>query len=193
MDCYRRRVERQRAGDPFHSRWSAARAARDGDRTSAFSEEYAGDHSDDPLRHYYAAWAALESGIRQVTIDVLVGGIGDSADPPGLLWYLLGQACSEVEAWPEAVVSLETARALVEAGDVSMALHTDRLVADLFVALGQAYLGAGRSVDAESMLAYAISIGAPDSQHLPILMEAQVCPTPTPNAAPRPTRTPSTG
>jgi tetratricopeptide (TPR) repeat protein len=179
-------------GDTLHSRWSAARAAGDADLMFALSEEYAQDHSDDPLRHYYRALAALESGMREDAINVLVGGIGESADPPALLWYLLGQVYSEIDAWPEAVASLETARALVEAGDTSLALHADRPVPELFVALGQAYLDAGRCVDAESMLAFAISNGAPASQHLPTLREAQVCQTPTPNAGANPTETPST-
>lgn len=180
-------------GDTLHSRWSAARGAGDVDLMSALSAEYAGDHSDDALRHYYRAWAALESGMREDAIAVLVGGIGSSTDPPALLWYLLGQAYYEIEAWPEAVASLETARALVEAGDTSMELHADRPVAVLFVALGQAYMGSGRCVDAESMLTYAITVGAPASQNLTLLREAQACQTPTPNTAPHPTRTPSTG
>jgi tetratricopeptide (TPR) repeat protein len=179
--------------DTLHARWSAARGAGDADLMYALSEEYAGDHSDDPLRHYWRAWAALESGKRQDAIDVLIGGIGTSADPPALLWYLLGQAYCDLEAWPEAVASLETARALVETGDITMKLHADRPVADLFVALGKAYMGAGRCVDAESMLMYAISVGAPASQNLTLLQEAQACQTPTPDAAPHPTRTPSTG
>jgi tetratricopeptide (TPR) repeat protein len=177
----------------FLSRWAAARAAGNTDLVSSLSEEYVGAHPDDPLRHYYRAWPALELGMNEEAIAVLVEGIGESGDPPAVLWYLLGQAYSAIDAWPEAVSSLETAQALVEAGDRSLALHTDHPVAQLFVKLGQAYLGAGRCADAESMLSHALSIGAPASEYLPVLREAQLCETPTPVATRSPTKTPSAG
>ena len=66
--------------------------------------------------------------------------------------------------WQEATSSSEAARALVQAGDTSLTVHSDQPIADLFGLLGRAYLGAGRCVDAEMMLEYAISIGAPASR-----------------------------
>jgi len=41
-----------------------------------------------------------------------------------------------------------------------------------------------RRVDAETMLEYAISIGAPASEHAATLREARMCQTPAPTATP---------
>jgi tetratricopeptide (TPR) repeat protein len=178
--------------ETFSSRWSAARAAGNTDGMSSLSDEYGKAHPDDPLRHYYRAWVALESGAQEDAIRVLVEGMAESTDPPALLWYLLGQIYCETGAWMEAVASLETTRALVEAGDNSLVVHADPPVAHLFVALGQAYLGAGRCADAESMLTYAVAVGAPASDSLPLLRQAQSCERPTPILTPNATKTPST-
>jgi uncharacterized protein HemY len=162
----------------------AARGAGGADRILALSREYIGDHSADPLAHYYRANAALVRDAPLESISTLVEGIEQSVRPPALLWYLLGWSYIEIQAWPQAVVSLETARALVEAGDSTLGLHSDQPVAMLFVALGKAYLGAGRCVDAESMLSHAISIGALGPEPLSALQEAQVCQMATPTASP---------
>jgi tetratricopeptide (TPR) repeat protein len=189
-----RAFDRALARDPglrdetFPSRWEAAKAIEDADYLSALGSEYAGDHPDAWLRHYYRAWASLASGRYEEAIATLVAGIEASGERPALLWYLLGRAYTGIEAWRGAVASLETARQLVQAGDTTMMVHSERPVADLFVALGRAYLGAGRCVDAETMLAYGMSIGAPTSESLDALERARVCQTPTP---PPPTATPA--
>jgi tetratricopeptide (TPR) repeat protein len=169
----------------------AAREAGDETRLAALGDEYAAAHPDDPLRHYYEAWAAIESGATMEAVSLLVDGIRDASHPPALLWYALGRAYAEEEAWQQAVTALETARALLQAGDASLGLHAERPVADLFVVLGEAYLGGGRCADAETMLAYAGSVGAPASTYMPALQEAQICRTPTPTASPHPTTTPT--
>jgi tetratricopeptide (TPR) repeat protein len=170
----------------FNSRWLAARAAGDPARLAALGEEYAAGHPDDPLRHYYQSWALIESGATMEAVRLLVDGIRGAAQAPALLWYALGRAYAGEEAWPQAVRAFETARALLEAGDASLGLHAEQPVADLFIALGKAYLGAGRCTDAATMLAYAGSIGAPASSYMPALQEAQLCPTPTPRATEAP-------
>jgi len=176
--------------DTFRSRWLTARAACDASRMLALSREYAAAHPDDPLRHYYRGWAFIELGTPGVAINTLVEGIGAAPDPPALLWFALGRAYAENGSWQEAVTSSEAARALVQAGDTSMVVHSDRPIADLFGALGRAYLGAGRCVDAETMLEYAISVGAPASEYAAALKETHLCQTPTPTATPYPTVTP---
>ncbi len=173
--------------DTFRSRWEVARAIGDGDQLSTLAAEYAAAHPGDGLRNYYEAWASLESSQYEEAIAILVEGIESSRDQPALLWYLLGRAYTGIEAWQEAVASLERARELVQAGDSSMGAHTTEPVADLFVALGRAYLGAGRCADAETMLVYAMSIGASTPEHLAALEEARICQTPTPP----PTATPA--
>jgi tetratricopeptide (TPR) repeat protein len=172
------------AGELFGLRWSAARASSDVARIRALSEEYAKANPDESLRYYYLGWAALESGVPNRAIGVLVEGIGSGSRPPALLWYVLGVAYTAREAWPEAVSALETTRALVEGGDTSLGLHTDQPIGLLFVALGEAYLGAGRCADAVTMLEFAKSVGASGSEHRPLLEEAQICLTPTPIESP---------
>jgi tetratricopeptide (TPR) repeat protein len=153
-------------------------------RIRALSEEYAEANPDESLRYYYLGWAALQSGVPNRAIGILVEGIGGAARPPALLWYVLGAAYTARDAWPEAVSALETTRALVEAGDASLGLHTDQPIPLLFIALGEAYLGAGRCADAVAMLEYANSVGASASEHHALLDEAQICLTPTPTESP---------
>jgi len=176
--------------ETFRSRWLAVRAAHDTSRLLALSREYGAAHPGDPLRHYYRGWAFIELGTPGVAITALVEGIEATSDPPALLWFALGRAYAENGSWQEAVTSFEAARALVQAGDTSLVVHSDRPVADLFGALGRAYLGADRCVDAETMLEYALSVGAPASEYAAALREARLCQTPTPTATPYPTVTP---
>jgi tetratricopeptide (TPR) repeat protein len=172
----------------FRSRWEVALAIGDEEYLSALAAEYAADHPDDWLRYYYEGWTALEAQAYKQAIVTLVQGIEQSDDQPALLWHLLGRAYTGIEAWQEAVTSLETARELLQAGDSSMVAHTEGPVADLFLALGRAYLGAGRCVDAETMLTYGMYVGAPTAEYLAALEEARICQTPTP---PPPTATPA--
>ena len=174
--------------ETFRSRWLAARTAHIGGRLLKLSLEYATAHPDDPLRYYYRGWTLIESGAPTSAIYILIDGIEAASDPPALLWFALGQAYTIAQAWRESVTAFETARALVQAGDASLAIHSDHPIADLFSALGRAYLGAGRCVDAEITLEYAVDVGASASAHAAALEEARLCQTPTPTATPyRPT------
>lgn len=176
--------------ETFRARWLAAHATRDVRHLVALSREYAAAYPDAPLRHYYSGWALIEWRKPHVAINVLVEGIKDTPEPPAILWFTLGQAYAVERSWQEAVTSFEASRALVQAGDTSLVVHSDRPIADLFGALGQAYLGAGRCVDAEAMLEYAMEVGAPASEYVSMLEEARLCQTPTPTATPYPTTTP---
>ena len=170
--------------ETFRSRWLAARAGHVSGRLLKLSLEYAAAHPDDPLRYYYRGWTLIEGGAPTTAIHALAEGIETTSDPPALLWFALGQAYMAVQAWRESVTSFEAVRALVQAGDSSLAIHSDRPIADLFSALGRAYLGAGRCVDAETMLEYAVDVGAAASAHAAALEEARLCQTPTPTATP---------
>jgi len=176
--------------ETFRSRWLAACAAHDGTRLLALSKEYAGAHPDCPLRPYYQGWALIELNTPDVAVDALIEGIGATPDPPALLWFALGQAYAAEQAWSESVTAFEAARGLVQAGDTSLRVHSDRPVAELFSALGRAYIGAGRCVDAEIVLEYAAEVGAQASAYATPLAEARLCQTPTPTATPYPTATP---
>jgi tetratricopeptide (TPR) repeat protein len=177
--------------ETFRSRWLAVRTIHDTVRLSSLSREYVNAHPGDLWGHYYQGWAFIELGTPGVAINTLVKGIESTPDPPALLWFALGQAYAMDRHWQEAVTALEATRALVQAGDTSLALHSDQPIVDLFSALGQAYLGVGRCADAETALEYAISIGAPASKNAAALEEARICQTPTPTITPYPTTTPS--
>lgn len=176
--------------DTFRTRWLAALEAHDVKRIAALSQEFVSHNSDDPMRYYYRGWALIQSGESGTAIRYLIRGIGETPDPPALLWFTLGHAYAAEGTWREAVTSFETARLLVERGDISLALHSDRPIIELFGALGKAYLGAGRCVDAEAMLEYAILIGASPNEYSSSLEKARVCQTPTPTPTPYPTATP---
>ena len=177
--------------DTFQSRWLAARAERDGARLLALSGEYAGLHPEDSLRSYYLGWALIELAAPLEAVRILVEEIENKPDAQALLWFTLAQAYLASQVPDHAVVACETARALVEAGDTSLELHTDQSIAELFGLLGQAYLAAGRCVDATTMLEYAQSVEAAPPRHGVALEQARLCLTPTPTATPYPTTTPS--
>jgi tetratricopeptide (TPR) repeat protein len=172
--------------ETFHSRWLAALTARDADHLMALSREYGDAHPSDPLRYYYRGWALTEWGSTLVAINTLIEGIEATPNPPALLWFALGHAYAEDRSWQEALTCFETVRTLVEVGDASLSLHSDQPIADLFGALGRAYLGVGRCVDAETMLQYAIDVGASASEYATALDEARLCQTPVPTTTPSP-------
>jgi len=174
--------------DTFRSRWLAAREAHDVKHLLALSGEYAAAHPEDPMRHYYTGWALIEWGQPRMAVRLLVEGIETTPASPAMLWFALGQAYAADRYWQEAITSLETTRMLVQAGDTSLAAHSDRPIGDLFGALGQVYLGAGRCADAEAMLDYAIDVGAVTSEYVVALREARICQTPTPTSTATPSR-----
>ena len=172
--------------DIFSSRWLAARGVHDSDRLLELSREYAVTHPDDPLRYYYRGWAFIEQGNAPGAVSILKGGIEATPSPPAVLWFALGYAYSETKSWAEALTCFEVTRTLVQTGDASIAFHSDQPIADLFGALGLAYLGVGRCADAESMLDYAIAVGAPASEFAFVMEEIYLCQNPTPSPTPYP-------
>jgi tetratricopeptide (TPR) repeat protein len=176
--------------ETFRSRWLLSRETGQAIHLLTLSREYADIHPEDPLRYYYRGSAFVELGRGHIASEILIEGIETTSDPPALLWLALGQAYAVDGAWPDAVTALEAARVLVQTGDTSLTLHSDQPIVALFDALGRAYLRAGRCVDAETMLSYAIAIGAPASEYDVLLEEASACQTPTPEATPYLTTTP---
>jgi len=177
--------------ETFHSRWLAARAAREGAALLALAQEYAKAHPGDSLRTYYQGWALLESGKAEAAVAALIEGIEGTANPPALLWCMLSEAYLASRAPDHAVTAAEVTRDMVEAGDTSLAIHSDQAMAELFRLLGRAYLAAGRCVDAEAMLTHAQFLETGSSDTGVILEQARLCLTPTPNPTPYPTTTPS--
>lgn len=173
--------------DLFRSRWLTALAAGDGSRLLTLGEAYADAHPEDPLRHYYRNWANIETGRSALAVEALVSHIEASSDLPALLWFTLGHAYAAEGLWEEAIIAFEATRGLMEIGDTSLTLHSDYPFVELFRALGESYLKAGRCADAEVMLTHAVSLGASESELASMLEEARICQTPTP----APTATPS--
>jgi tetratricopeptide (TPR) repeat protein len=174
----------------FQSRWLAALAAHDAQRLTDLGRQYNTDHPEDPLRHYYRGWAYIERGQSDVAIYLLVAGIKGTPRPPALLWFTLGHAYAESGLWQEAVTCFEIAGELIQAGDISLEIHTERPVADFFAAIGQAYLGVGRCADAETMLRHAVAVAGPLPEYSELLGEVERCKTPTPTPTSYPTTTP---
>ena len=174
----------------FRSRWLVTRANNQAIHLLTLSNEYADTHHGDPLYYYYYGWGFFELGRPHIASKILIEGIADAPDPPAVMWFALGQAYAANYAWQDAIIAFEAARALVEAGDVSLNLHSDQPIITLFDALGRAYLGAGRCVDAEIMLTHVVGIGATAFDYDAILEAAHTCQTPTPEATPYPTTTP---
>lgn len=175
--------------DTFHSHWLAARAAVNSIRMLRLSSEYSDLYPDDPLRYYYRGWAFVEMGQGTVAARTLIEGIETTPDSPALFWFVLGQAYATSHAWEEAVTAFEAARMLVQSGDTSLTIHSEQPIVDLFVALGQAYLEAGRCADAEVTLQYATDIGALAPELSGMLEESRICQTPSPTVSPKPTLT----
>jgi len=175
----------------FQSRWLAALAGHDAQRLTDLGRQYRTDHPEDPLRHYYRGWAYIEQGQSDVAIHLLVVGIEGTPRPPALLWFTLGHAYVESGLWQEAVTCFEVTGGLIQAGDVSLEIHTEQPVADFFAAMGQAYLGVGRCADAETMLRHAVAVAGSTSEYSALLEEVDLCKTPTPTSTPYPTTTPS--
>lgn len=174
----------------FQSRWLAALAGHDAQHLTDLGRQYRESHSKDPLRHYYRGWAYIEEGNSDVAVHLLVGGIKGTPRPPALLWFTLGHAYAESGLWQEAVTCFEVAGELIQAGDTSLEIHTERPVPDFFAAMGQAYLGVGRCADAETMLEHAVAIAGPLPEHSALLEEIALCKMPVPTPTPYPTTTP---
>ena len=174
----------------FQSRWLAALAGHDAQRLADLGRQYSIEHPGDPLRYYYRGWAHIEQRDLRIAIRLLVEGIRDTPQPPALLWFTLGHAYLQGGSWQEAVTCFEVAGELIQAGDISLEIHTERPVADFFAAMGQAYLGVGRCADAETMLEHAVAVAGPASEYSVLLEEVDLCKTPAPTPTPYATTTP---
>ncbi len=176
LDAYDAAVKRDPSLAPalFPARWECAVAAARSDRMAELAAEYARLHPGDPMRMYYRGRALLAQGLPRVAIRA-VGETIRQEGGPAALWFVLGEAYAADGAWREAVICYEQARALMEAGDSSLGVVSGNPAADLALALGTAYLYAGRCGDAEAAFRHAGALGLrrPD---LPTLIgRAMIC------------------
>jgi len=175
-DAYDAAVKRDPSLAPvlFPARWECAVAAARSDRMAELAMEYARLHPEDPMRMYYRGRALLAQGLPRVAIRV-VGESIEREGGPAAVWFVLGEAYAAGEAWPEAVICYERARALMEAGDSSLGVVSGNPAATLAFALGTAYLYAGRCADAEAAFRHARALN-PDLPDLPTRIgQAMIC------------------
>ena len=176
LDAYGAAVKRDPSLAPvlFPARWECAVAAARSDRMAELAAEYARLHPEDPMRMYYRGRALLAQGLPRVAIRV-VGESIEREGGPAAVWFILGEAYAAGEAWPEAVICYEQARALMEAGDPSLRVVSETPAAALAFALGTAYLYAGRCADAEAAFRHVRALN-PDLPDLPTRIgQAMIC------------------
>jgi tetratricopeptide (TPR) repeat protein len=176
LDAYGAAVKRDPSLAPvlFLARWECAVAAARSDRMAELAAEYARLHPEDPMRMYYRGRALLAQGLPRVAIRV-VGESIEREGGPAAVWFVLGEAYAAEEAWPEAIICYEQARALMEAGDSSLGVVSGNPAATLAFALGTAYLYAGRCADAEAAFRHARALN-PDLPDLPTRIgQAMIC------------------
>jgi len=176
LDAYNRaaRLDPAMAEVLFPARWECAVSTARSDRMADLAAEYTRLHPDDPLRFYYRGRTLLSQGLPRVAIRMVGDAIREGGDVAAL-WVVLGDAYAAIEAWSEAVICYEAARSLMERGDSSLYVISGRPAAALAVALGTAYLYAGRCADAESAFRHALIL-APDRSDLPAWIgRAMIC------------------
>ena len=176
LDAYSAAVKRDPslAAALFPARWECAVAAARSDRMAELAMEYARLHPEDPMRMYYRGRALLAQGLPRLAIRVVGETIAQEGGPAAV-WFVLGEAYAAEEAWSEAVICYEQARALMEAGDPSLRVVSETPAAALAFALGTAYLYAGRCADAEAAFRYARALN-PDLPDLPTRIgQAMIC------------------
>ncbi|MCS7178402.1 MAG: tetratricopeptide repeat protein [Anaerolineae bacterium] len=176
LDAYDAAVQRDPALAPvlFPVRWECAVVAARSDRMAELAAEYARLHPDDPMRMYYRGRALLAHRASRIAIQV-VGETIQQEEGLAALWFVLGEAYAADGAWREAVICYEQARALMTAGDPSLQAVSRNPAATLALALGTAYLYAGRCGDAEAVFRYAQALGS-DRPDLPTLIgQAMIC------------------
>jgi tetratricopeptide (TPR) repeat protein len=98
--------------------------------------------SKSPLRYYYQAWSLIQLGRLDDAIQILFSGLRRYPDYPVALYYALGVAYYERQAWAEAAQSLEVA--LAQSGASFNAdtpwQHLGITAADILGRMGAAYL-----------------------------------------------------
>ena len=179
------RLDPSLAEPTFPARWRAATAAGRAQRMIALANEHEDAHPDDPLAAYYRGRALTALGASHTAIRVLVETLGEEGGPAAV-WFVLGEAYAADGAWAHALTCFEHVRALTEAGDNSLALVSDTPVADLFGALGAAYVYTDRCADAQTMLNHALAVGPDRPEYHTLIGQAMICQTPTPTPTPYP-------
>jgi tetratricopeptide (TPR) repeat protein len=143
--------------------------------------------SEDPLRSFYRGWPLIQLGQLDAAIQVLSNGIRRYPDNSLMLYYALGVAYHERQAWFEAIQALEVALIQLDAQPSQSAPERplDITSAEILGRMGIAYLELKQCETGAAILERAIA-ESPDSLTLVSALEqVETCytsltPTPTP-------------
>lgn len=159
----------------FLTRWRVALEMGDTDTLGQLAQFYTLTHLEDPLSAYFRAETLLAAGYPRTALELLILRM-DSASP-GVLWYTLGRIYLALDEPLNAIITLETANALLARGDSSLSLASDDPTRDVSTALGRAYLAVRRCDEARRLL---LLLATPYPEIAPLVEEAQRCPPPAP-------------
>jgi tetratricopeptide (TPR) repeat protein len=140
--------ERAIACDPLFEqatlveRWHIQAALGRWDEALHISRQVFTTASKSPLRYYYQAWSLIQLGRLDDAIQILFFGLRRYPDYPVALYYALGVAYYERQAWSEAVQALDVV--LAQSGASFNAdtpwQHLGITAADILGRMGAAYL-----------------------------------------------------
>jgi tetratricopeptide (TPR) repeat protein len=149
--------------------------------------------SEDPLRYFYRGWSLIQLERLDEAMQMLVFGIRRYPDYPVMLYYALGVAYYEREAWSEAIQALEVALLQLGAQPAPDAPEPPLEVtsADILGRMGVAYLELRQCETGAAIIQRAIA-DSPDPESWEWARErSEECyllltPTPTPQDTPIP-------
>jgi tetratricopeptide (TPR) repeat protein len=148
--------------------------------------------SQDPLRYYYRGWPLIQLGQLDEAIQKLIFGIQRYPDYPVALYFALGVAYYERQAWSETVEALGVALGQLgsPAGE-NVKQILDITEADLLGRMGVAYLELRQCETGAALVERAIAESARLSDWFWARKRIEECylaitPTPTPTASPIP-------
>lgn len=174
-------------------RWHILAELEDWQEALLVSHRITTTGSQDPLRYFYRGWSLIQLERLDEAIQMLFFGLQRYPDYPVMLYYALGVAYHERQAWPEAIQALEVA--LIQLGAQSSAGALERPLevtnADILGRMGIAYLELKQCETGEAIIQRA-SAESPDPKSWEWARErSEECyllltPTPTPQDTPTP-------
>lgn len=157
------------------------------------SQKMAITGSQDPRRYFYRGWSLIQLGRIDEAIQKLLFGIQRYPDYPVMLYYALGVAYYDRQAWKEAIQALEVA--LLQLGASSNANARERSLnittADILGPMGIAYLELKQCETGAAIVERAIAESPDPNDWLSARTRSEECyisltPTPTPENTPVP-------
>jgi len=174
-------------------RWHILAELGEWEQALLVSQKITTSGSEDPLRYYYRGWSLTQLERTDAAIQMLLFGIQRYPDYPVALYYALGVAYCQRQAWMEAVQSLEVA--LSQSSTASSEIASQRRLnitdTDILGWMGVAYLGLKQCETGAALVERAIAEGADPVTWTWARERVEACyvsltPTPTPGGTPTP-------